>query len=72
MLMLLVGVSPMRLREAVYQCAPFIGFRKTLNAIATINEVFKKKGIALPLEAQATTTEDERYEKGMPFISVIR
>ena len=59
-----VGVSPVQLREAIYQCAPFIDFPKTLNAIATINEVFKEKGIALPLEAQATTAEDERYEKG--------
>ena len=59
-----VGVSPVELREAVYQCAPFIGFPKTLNAIAAINEVFKANGIALPLEPQGTTTEADRYEKG--------
>lgn len=59
-----VGVTPVELREAVYQCAPFIGFPKTLNAIAAINEVFKANGIALPLESQGTTTEADRYEKG--------
>lgn len=59
-----VGVTPVELREAVYQCAPFIGFPRTLNAIDVINEVFREKGIALPLEAQGTTTEENRYEKG--------
>ena len=60
-----VGVTPIELREAVYQCAPFIGFPKTLNAIAVINEVFKENEIVLPLEVQGTTTEANRYEKGL-------
>lgn len=59
-----VGVSPTELREAIYQCAPFIGFPKTLNAIAVMNEVFKEQGILLPLEAQGTVTEENRGEKG--------
>ena len=52
-----VGVTPVELREAVYQCAPFIGFPKTLNAVAVINEVFTARGIDLPLPHQGTTTE---------------
>lgn len=59
-----VGVTPVELREAIYQCAPFIGFPKTLNAIAIMNEVFKEQGISLPLEAQGTVTEENRGEKG--------
>lgn len=59
-----VGVTPIELREVVYQCAPFIGFPKTLNAIATINEVFKERGIALPLESQETVTEKNRFAEG--------
>ena len=31
-----VGVQPIQIREAIYQLAPFIGFPRTLNAIATI------------------------------------
>lgn len=46
---LTVGLSPLEIREAVYQCAPFIGFPKTLNAIAAMNEIFTQKGISLPL-----------------------
>ncbi len=60
-----VGVTPIELRELVYLCAPFIGFPKTLNALSTINEVFTERGIALPLEAQGTVTEENRHEKGL-------
>ena len=35
-----VGATPIEIREVIYQCAPFIGFPKTLNAIATIDQVF--------------------------------
>ena len=59
-----VGVTPIELREAVYQCAPFIGFPKTLNAVATINEVFTERGITLPLDKQGSITEEERFERG--------
>jgi 4-carboxymuconolactone decarboxylase len=59
-----VGASPIEIREAVYQCAPFLGFPKTLNGVAVINEVFAEQGIALPLAGQATVAEDERFERG--------
>lgn len=59
-----IGVTPIEIREAMYQLAPFIGFPKSLNAINTMNEVFQKKGIKLPLEDTTTTKDNERYEKG--------
>ena len=60
-----VGCTPVELREAVYQCAPFLGFPRTLNAIAVLNEVLTEQGITLPLPRQGTlTSEQERYEKG--------
>lgn len=62
------GCTPVEIREAIYQCAPFIGFPKTLNAISTMNEVFTANGIDLPLPDQTTLTgerEDERYQKGL-------
>jgi 4-carboxymuconolactone decarboxylase len=59
-----VGVSPIELREAVYQCAPFIGFPATLNAINTINDTFRSRGIDLPLPDQNTVDDAERYEAG--------
>lgn len=60
------GCTPVEIREAVYQCAPFIGFPKTLNAISTMNEVFAANGIQLPLPEQGTVSTDaERYEAGL-------
>ncbi len=62
------GCTPVEIREAVYQCAPFIGFPKTLNAISTMNEVFAGNGIQLPLPSQKTLTgesEEERFQRGL-------
>jgi 4-carboxymuconolactone decarboxylase len=60
-----VGLTPVEIKEAVYQCAPYIGFPKTLNAIHEVNEVFKAKNIALPIESQKTVDEENRFEKGL-------
>ena len=59
-----IGVSPVEIREVIYQCAPFIGFPKVLNALDTINKVFESRGIQLPLENKATVAENQRFEKG--------
>ena len=59
-----IGVTPIEIREVVYQTAPFIGFPKVLNALDTINEAFKSRNIQLPLENKGTVTESERFEKG--------
>lgn len=59
-----IGVSPLEIREIIYQCAPFIGFPKTLNAIGVFNEVLKEKGIKTPLDNAATVSEETRAQKG--------
>ena len=48
-----VGCTPVELREAVYQCAPFLGFPRTLNAIAVLNEVLTERRITLPPRTSA-------------------
>jgi 4-carboxymuconolactone decarboxylase len=60
-----VGVQPVQIREAIYQLAPFLGFPRTLNAVATINDVFRDHGIPLPLPAQGAVTDAERYSRGL-------
>lgn len=59
-----VGLSLVQIREAIYQCAPFIGYPMTLNALTAINETFKARDIETPLEDSATVTEEDRFEKG--------
>ena len=52
-----VGVTPIEMRELIYLCAPFIGFPRTLNALAIANEVFKERGIALRSEERRVGKE---------------
>lgn len=59
-----VGVTPEELREVIYLTAPFIGFPKMLNAVATVNDALKERGIPLPLEKQGTVTEETRHVTG--------
>ena len=59
-----IGNQPIEIREAIYQIAPYIGYPRTLNAINTIDEVFKERGIELPLPAAGTVKYEEREEKG--------
>jgi len=60
-----LGVTPVEIKETIYQCAPYLGFPKTLNAIYQANEVFKEKNIPLPIESQKQVTEDNRFEEGL-------
>ena len=62
-----IGVKPLEIREVVYQLAPFIGYPKVLNAMDTINSVFKSRGFTLPLENKGTVRENERLDKGKAF-----
>src|SRR3954451_3231071 len=59
-----IGVKPLEIREVIYQLAPFIGFPKVLNALDTINSVFKSRGIKLPLQNEATVSDTQRFDKG--------
>ncbi|MGN0918967.1 MAG: carboxymuconolactone decarboxylase family protein [Oxalobacter sp.] len=58
------GIQPVEIRETIYQCAPFIGFPKTLNAISIFNEVVKERGLEKELKSASTVKEEERFEKG--------
>ena len=60
-----VGASPVEIKEALYQCAPYIGFPKVEAAIRQVNGVFAERGIALPLASQATVTEERRFADGL-------
>ena len=59
-----VGVTPVEIKEALYQCAPFIGFPRVQEALAVANEVMLGRGISLPLDSQRRIGEADRFEKG--------
>lgn len=58
------GLSPVAVKEMVYQAVDYLGLGRALPFLDITNEVFALRGIALPLENQATTTMDDRLEKG--------
>ena len=60
-----IGVTPLEVRETIYQVTPYIGFAKAEDALESVNKVFKSKGIKLPLENQATVNEQTRFDKGL-------
>lgn len=60
-----VGATPEEIKEAMYQCAPYIGFPKTEKALRLVNEVFREKRIPLPVASQKTVTEDDRFTQGV-------
>lgn len=59
------GVSPVQIRESLYQCAPYVGFPRTEAALRIMNETLRSHGISLPLEPQATVTEESRFRDGL-------
>lgn len=60
-----VGTTPVEIKEAMYQCAPYIGFPKTEAALKIVNEAFRERNISLPVESQRTVTESSRYAEGL-------
>jgi len=60
-----VGVTPVEVKEIVYQAVPYVGIAKIFDFIHAANEILESRGIKLPLEGQSTTTPETRYEKGL-------
>ena len=58
-----LGLTPVEIKEAVYQCAPYSGFPRTVDAVHIVNKVFEKNNIDLPLEKQSTVTKHTVFEK---------
>ena len=60
-----VGVTPVEVKEILYQSVPYVGIAKVVDFIYLTNEILTGRGIELPLEGQSTTTMETRYEKGL-------
>ena len=62
---LTVGVTPVEVKEIVYQAVSYVGMAKVFDFIHATNEVLAERGIELPLLPQSTTTPETRVEKGI-------
>jgi 4-carboxymuconolactone decarboxylase len=60
-----VGVTPVEVKEIVYQAVPYVGMAKVFDFLHLTNEVLRTRGVELPLPGQATTHPGTRSEKGL-------
>ena len=64
------GVTPVMAKEVVYQGVDYLGIGRVFPFLQAANEIFQERGIPLPLEGQATTTMENRLEKGFQGIKL--
>ena len=62
---LTVGVTPVEIKEIVYQAVPYVGISKVFDFIHATNAFLAERGVELPLPGQSTTTPETRMEKGL-------
>ncbi len=60
-----VGVTPVEVKEIVYQAVPYVGMAKVFDFIHATNEVLTERGVPLPLPGQSTTTPETHAQKGL-------
>ena len=59
------GVTPVEVREVLYQAVPYAGMAAVADFVGIANEVLEARGVRLPLEGQSTTSPADRFEKGL-------
>lgn len=60
-----VGLTPVVIKEILYQSVPYVGVAKVFDFLHVTNEVLQNNGVNLPLACQSTTTAETRFEKGV-------
>lgn len=58
------GVTPVMVKEMVYQAVDYMGLGRVMPFLEATNETLMAQGIELPLANQATTTRENRLERG--------
>ena len=58
------GLTPVEAKEIVYQAVDYLGMGRVRPFLTAANDVLAARGVELPLPGQATTSMDDRLEKG--------
>ena len=58
------GVSPVELKEIVYQSVTYVGMARAFDYLHAVNDVLTEAGVELPLPGQLTSTPQTRLEHG--------
>lgn len=59
------GVDPVAVKEVIYQAAAYLGIGRVHDFLLAANEIMERHGVPLPLETQSTTSEADRFDKGL-------
>ena len=60
-----LGVTPIEVKEIVYQAVPYCGIAVVFEFLHATNEALVQAGVTLPLPGQSTTTPATRMERGL-------
>ena len=60
-----VGVTPVEIKEILYQAVPYVGMAKVFDFIHVTNDVITDRGVELPLPGQSVTNPEDRAEHGL-------
>lgn len=58
------GLTPVMVKEVVYQGTDYLGYGRVRPFLTAANEVLTQRGVSLPLPGQSTTTMENRLKKG--------
>ncbi|WP_407380612.1 carboxymuconolactone decarboxylase family protein [Methanobrevibacter sp.] len=58
-------LSPIEIKEVLYQSVAYVGLGKTFELFEVTNDVLAKNGVELPLESISTVNKENRHEKGL-------
>lgn len=58
------GLTSVMVKEMVYQAVDYLGMGRVRPFLDVVNAVLTERGVELPLAGQATTTMENRLEKG--------
>jgi len=56
------GVTPVEVKETLYQAVPYVGMAKVADFVGITNEVLEARGVTLPLAGQSTTSPAARSD----------
>ena len=60
------GVTPVQVKEILYQSVAYLGIGRVRPFFSVTNQVLTEQGVALPLEPGSTTTAETRLAAGQP------
>jgi len=58
------GVSPVELKEIVYQAVAYVGLARAFDYLHAVNDILTEAGVKLPLPGQSASTPQTRLEHG--------